>query len=93
MSGEEEPCAGEDEHIPCDGKDPSECMFMRISSKAPRAVHMSFQALGTPHCSASYESAPHCFWPQLDCVLCFTTSERLRCQHWLLLTVHLNNPK
>merc|ERR1712166_442048 len=46
MSGEEEPCAGEDEHIPCDGKDPSECMFMRISSKAPRAVHMSFQALG-----------------------------------------------
>ena len=47
MSGEDEPCPGEAlEAVPCDGKNPEECLFVRISTKAPRAVHMAFENMG-----------------------------------------------
>eukprot|EP00658_Telonema_sp_P-2_P032769 TRINITY_DN24181_c0_g2_i1.p1 TRINITY_DN24181_c0_g2~~TRINITY_DN24181_c0_g2_i1.p1 ORF type:complete len:562 (+),score=100.62 TRINITY_DN24181_c0_g2_i1:177-1862(+) len=31
---------------PCDGEDPEQCLFVKISTKAPKAVHMAFHNLG-----------------------------------------------
>jgi len=41
----EDGCSAE-ERIPCDGKPPQECLFARVSSKAPRAVHEAFRLQG-----------------------------------------------